>query len=84
MILAFSQCAFALLAPLSESIVEIRAILNSPDLTNRLKSSDQILDIKKTDYGYEITTQQTKLSVELNYIPSKIPGPQQFNLTFKS
>jgi hypothetical protein len=83
MLVALGQSAFALLAPLSESIIEIRAILNSPELTQYLRSSDVIMNIEKTDSGYRIVTQQTKLTVELAYVPSKVPGPQQFNLKFK-
>lgn len=73
---------FGLLSPLSESIVEIRTLINSPELTQLLRQDDTIQKIEKGLKGYLITTSQTKISVDL--IPKRLnmPGAQQFDLRF--
>lgn len=83
LLLSISTNAFALLSPLSQSIVEFKAILNSPELSQKLKSSEVITAIKKIDNGYLIKTNQSLLQVDLDYLPSTGPGPQKFTLIFK-
>lgn len=80
--LATSQACFALLSPLSQSIVEYRDLINNPELGKFLNQGETILDIKKVDRGYIITTNRSELFVDLVFNPSSGPGPQNFRLHF--
>lgn len=83
LLLSMSTHAFALLSPLSQSIVEFKEILNSPELTQKLGSSEIITVIKKADNGYLIKTNKSILLVDIDYLPSTGPGPQKFTLKFQ-
>lgn len=75
--------AFGLLPPLAEAIVEIKAILNSPELTKNLSSGEVFDAITKTDTGFLIVTNRSRLAVDVIYQPTGIPGPAKFSLKFR-
>lgn len=75
---------FAILAPLHESIVEIETILKDQRFAKSFKPSESIQEIMKTENGYLIVTDNYQMDVELTYLPSNRPGPQKFELNFRS
>lgn len=74
--------AEALLPPLYQSSREIRAILESEQLGQKLGSGDIILKIEKNNEGYEITTNKHQLQIDVNYEAAPYPGPAHYNLRF--
>lgn len=80
--LAIGSSAEALLPPLYEGISEIKSILISRELDQKLESGDVILSIQKNDNGYEIITNKHRLQVDIIYRPMPHPGPAQFELRF--
>jgi hypothetical protein len=72
----------ALLPPAWQDVAEVKAILNAPDLSNYLESGDAVESIAKTDAGWEITTNHSKVKVEIVRKPQNMPGPEKFTLKF--
>jgi len=81
-LLIFNIKIFAVLPPFYQSKEEIEAIISDPRLAEKLDSSELILEIKKIDEGYLITTNKSKLKVEIIYLPQKTFGPSLFELKF--
>lgn len=73
---------FAILSPLDQNIVELRAILQSEQLRENLKTSEEILDIWKLGNRYIISTAERQMVVEVQYLPVDRPGPAKYNLIF--
>ncbi len=75
---------FAVLAPLHESIVEIETLLKDQRFAKSFKPSESIHEIMKTEKGYLVVTDNYQMEVDLTYLPSSRPGPQKFELNFRS
>lgn len=73
----------AALPPFYESLVELSAILKDQRLAEKLSSGEPILDIKKNEKGYLITTNQNQVQVNIVYQKQDMPGPAKFNLEFE-
>lgn len=72
----------ALLPPLYTSLAEFKALIDSPELTQRLESGEVILSIQRTKEGLAVITNKHILLADLEALPSDKPGPAQFKLTF--
>ncbi|MBJ7450095.1 MAG: hypothetical protein JHC93_07050 [Parachlamydiales bacterium] len=81
-LLTMSQSAFALLSPLNQSIVEIKAVLDNQQFAKAIPSGEDIQDIIKIDSGYLIITDNYRLQVDVNYTPQDKMGPAKFNLSY--
>lgn len=81
-LMALTGSVEALLPPLYNSLAEYKAILDSKDLTTILPEGEGILDIRRTEKGYQITTTKYSLDIEVINIPLGRPGPAQFRLVF--
>lgn len=79
---ACQQSAFALLPPFAQSMVELKAILNSKELAETFGMAENIQEIKKTEHGYIIQTHSQQVEVDVKYLPASRPGPAQFDLKF--
>lgn len=75
--------AFALLAPLNQSIREFDAVITSKDLPDYLDPNDKIIDIKREDDTFTITTEQKQVIIDLVYSPTTRVGPKEFTLKFR-
>ena len=75
----------AALPPLWQSRDEVKSLLQAPDLGKYLDSSEVILEIKKSEFGYLIITNKHTLEARIRYQPQAMPGPTQFtwNLSLK-
>lgn len=75
----------AALPPLWQSRDEIKSLLEVPDLGKYLDSSEIILEIKKSEFGYLIITNKHTLEARIRYQPQNMPGPSHFtwNLSLK-
>lgn len=76
-----AECA---LPPLYESIREFSQLLAIPDLSTHLNSGEAIVDIRRDDNGFVITTTHQTLHVEIVYEPTGLAGPAQFHFVFPS
>jgi hypothetical protein len=74
--------AEAVLPPLYETASEIRAMLSDSQLGQKLHSGEAIDKIEKTDQGYEISTNKSRISVEVIYEPQNRPGPAHYKFQF--
>lgn len=83
-LLALQGPLYSLLPPLYQGIAELKAILDDKKLGQELGSGEVILDIRKTDHGYLIVTNQNELMVQVIYQPNRFPGPAHFELEFKN
>ena len=77
-----SHTAFALLSPLDQSIVEMKEILSSSELSLRLKNSESIQAIYRFEDGYVVMTDVVQMIVDIEVLPTDKPGPKQFKLHF--
>lgn len=77
-----SSPLFAILSPINQSIKEIDAIVRSNEITQNFNQADTIQEIRKTDGGYVVTSEDKRMVVDVVYTPSQTPGPQQFKLVF--
>lgn len=90
LIKSFLFCSFFFLCSYAEAALppyyhtkrEIEAILDHPQTYESLGSAEPILEIKKIDEGYQITTLRKILKVELIYLPSELIGSNKFELKF--
>lgn len=81
--LLLSSPALAVLPPAWEGVRELKAILDDEQLPHYLDSGERIEAIRKTEGGWAIETNRSKIEVELIPLPQSLPGPQQFQLHFK-
>lgn len=75
--------AFAVLPPLYHSSAEIKRILEDKRFGEKLASGELVLDIKKVEGGWLVTTQSHEMKVNVIYLPNTMPGPAQFDLDFQ-
>lgn len=80
--LLLSATCYAILPPAWEGVREIKAILDDSELANYLESGDAIQAIEKTETGWAIQTNHSKIDVEVTVLPQDMPGPQKFDLKF--
>jgi hypothetical protein len=72
----------AILPPLYASLTEYQALVTSPELTDKLGSAEGILDIKRTEKGFSITSFKYTLDVDLVSEHQDQPGPSKFHFVF--
>lgn len=77
-----TQSGWALLAPLAQSSVEIKKILDSQEFSNSIGAGEVIQAINREEGGYEVITTNHKVLVKVIPIESHRIGPQQFRLEF--
>lgn len=80
--LILSQPTYALLPPLYQTANEIKSILESKELGQKLASGGPILNIQKNDKGYMLITNRQYLQVDIIYKHSHKIGPAEFDLYF--
>lgn len=74
--------ACAALPPLYQTLNEYKALLISPELTEKLVSADAIEDIQRDSSGFIIKTNKHTLKVGVVYDPQTMPGPSKFHFVF--
>lgn len=79
-----AQSVCAILPPLYQTSNEIKAILESKELGQKLGSGDVIQTIQKNESGYEIITNKHRLQVDVSYVSNKGPGPAEYKFIFKT
>ncbi len=72
----------AALPPLYQSLAELQAVLQSPELSKRLTSADYIESIERSQDGFLIVTNKNTLQAHIITEPATRPGPAKFNVTF--
>ncbi|NGX54676.1 MAG: hypothetical protein KR126chlam2_00291 [Chlamydiae bacterium] len=77
-----TQSAFALLSPLDQNLKELKAIIDSPELKQYIKTSEVIEYICHQECLYMISTNEQEMFVEVEYQPTDRLGPIPFNLIF--
>lgn len=74
---------FAVLPPLAQSEREIKAIMSSQEGYDLLGGQDPIMQIVRTETGYEVITSRKKMKVDVIYEKNnKMVGPGEFKLKF--
>lgn len=81
-LLGVTAPAFALLAPLEQSVTELEEVFQSPELIERLPATEKILSVDTVSNGYLLRTQNYTLFVQVVYESQTRPGPAQFRLIF--
>lgn len=74
--------ALAVLPPFYQSTRELLALLKDPRLATSLGSAEPIVEINRTEHGYEVLTLHYRLEVDRVYKPQPMPGPARFELEF--
>ena len=84
LLLLWATPSFGVLAPYYERVREMKEVLESPDLYQRLGSSKPVDAIVKKEDGYQITTEECFLRVKLTYTHPVLPiaGPTPYKLQF--
>lgn len=72
----------AILSPLSQSAVEIKAIMDDKRLSEMFGESEEIQKISKTPHGYVVAGIKHKVRVIIEYKRQNQPGPKPFDLLF--
>jgi hypothetical protein len=80
--LGFFGRADAILSPLSQSAVEIKAIVEDKRLSEMFGESEEIQKIVKTPHGYIVVGLKHKVRVIVEYKRQNQPGPKPFDLLF--
>lgn len=73
---------FALLAPFCQDAREIGAIMHHPELQDALGNGASIVSIEHVDRSYIVSTRDTSIQIDVEYIPRRHPGPAHFILHF--
>ncbi len=73
-----------LLPPLYQTSDEIVAVLKDKEFGNVLPDGEPIVDVKKIDNGYLITTLRHQVKAFIEYAPALRPGPAQFKVQFQT
>lgn len=81
--LFFSAETFAALPPLYQTLNEYKTLLTSKELTEKLNSADAIVDIKRDQAGFTITTNKHILKVDVVYEKTEMIGPAHFHFNFQ-
>lgn len=79
----FSSSLQAVLPPLYQTSKELRMVLEGDLLGKALPDGEPILEIRKNDKGYEITTLHYHVQANIVYKPTGRPGPVQFEVQFQ-
>lgn len=74
--------SYGVLPPLYSTLDEFKALINDERLPKALDSGEAIIDIRKTNDSFLITTNKHTLRVNIVRDPSKLMGPAQFHLDF--
>lgn len=82
--IAINANGFASLPPLWQDVRELKAILDAKEFGDYLHSGEAIQDIKKTDNGWAIHTNQHIVNIQVNYQTKAQPGPARFILEFQN
>ena len=84
MINYFLSFILAALPPFEQSNREMRSILMDRKLYELIGSGESILEIKREEGGYVVTTSKHKVWVEVQYLPNHSGrlGPVEYNLVF--
>lgn len=72
----------ALLSPLHQSIVELKKIIESDQLSEYLPSCENILKIELIESDYLISTQNYTMLVEVIEEPQTSLGPKNFKMIY--
>lgn len=81
-VMGITASGSAALPPLHQSIKELKAILDDPELSKELTSGEVIEAIERTESGYEVYTNRSSLQVDVHYQSQATPGPIPFDLQF--
>ena len=73
---------YAALPPVYESTREYKALLDSPQLTDKLGSGEMIKSIEKEENTFIVKSTKYVLKVDVVYEPMAHPGPANFHLDF--
>lgn len=73
----------AILPPLYQTSAEISAIMNDEQLGNIFHSGEMIEKIEKNENGYQVTTKDNTVQVNVVYKSLSKPGPGKFDLHFE-
>lgn len=74
----------ALLPPLYESLAEFKMLIDDKRLSESLDSSEAIMNIKKSDDMFVITTNKRSINVRIIHDPTHLVGPGKYHLEFLS
>lgn len=80
--LLFAGSAYSALPPLWQGIEEVKMIVEDKRLGDYLQSGEVLKEIERTDSGWVIITNKSKLPVFVKYEDSNQPGPRHFKLEF--
>ena len=81
--MALNGSLFSALPPLYQGLKELKAIIEDKKLDQVLNAGEMIMDIRKTQDGYMIVTNQHQLNVKVVYDPASHPGPTPFHIEFQ-
>jgi hypothetical protein len=81
-VLLFSIKAYSVLPPFYHSLNEIKAIVSDERLAKIIGSAELILDLKRVQGGYLLTTNMSTLKIDVVYIPQELVGATKFELKF--
>ncbi|MEI6531795.1 MAG: hypothetical protein WCN87_03135 [Chlamydiota bacterium] len=75
----------AVLPPLAQSLREIKALAQDPELYSLLGSAEMIENITKTSTGYLITGSSKQVAATISYLPATKGrvGPASFEFTYE-
>jgi hypothetical protein len=80
--IALPSIAFGLLPPLYESLAEFKSLINDERLPQSLDSGELILDVKKRDGSFIVTTNKRAIVITVVHEKSNVIGPAKFHLQF--
>lgn len=75
--------SFAALSPLNQSIVELKQILESSEINERLPQEEAIQTIIHDKNIFLLQTKTTTWEVEVEYLTQRQVGPRPFKLIFR-
>lgn len=80
--LAMTASIEGLLPPLYQTADEIRSVLSGKGLGEVLPDGEPIIEIRKNEQGYEVTTLRHRVQAVIVYKPTGRPGPAQFEVQY--
>lgn len=78
----FPFLCFGVLPPLYDSLTQFKSLINDERLPISLDSSEAIVDIRKEDGFFVVTTNKQMLKVKIVREPNQVIGPSKFHLEF--
>lgn len=80
---SFSALANAALPPVYQSLNEYKALIKDPELASKLGTgAEGIQKITRTEQGFQISTKNYNLNVDIVFEPLPYPGPAKFHFVF--